>query len=90
VIASDWTQFASTSHQHPIDLTQTGALVSNVEVWTGSGGTGVGGGGCSEWTSADPAASFPAVGLTSRADSGWSNVYLQLCDRAARLYCVQQ
>jgi len=90
VVANNDAGFFSTSHLGAIDHDEHGSLVSNVEVWTGSGGSGVGSGGCADWTSSDPGGSFPAVGLSNRSDSGWSNVYLQFCDRVAHLYCIEQ
>jgi hypothetical protein len=90
LVAGSDISFFSNLHANPIDRDEYGTMWSNVEVWTGSGGSGVGSGGCSDWTSSDPGGSFPAVGLSSRSDSGWSNVYLQFCDRLAHLYCIEQ
>jgi hypothetical protein len=88
-LIADGVGFFSTTHLIPIDLDEHGSLYSNVEVWTGSGGTGTGSGGCADWTSTS-FGSFPTVGLSDRTDSAWSNVYLQFCDRVAHLYCIEQ
>ena len=80
----------STSHLHGIDKDENGNSVANAEVWTGSGGSGIGSGGCADWTSNDPGGSYPAEGNSSQSDSRWANIYVQFCDRQARIYCVEQ
>lgn len=90
VVAASDTTFFSTSHLHGIDKDENGNFVDGVEVWTGSGGSGVGSGGCANWTSSDPGGSYPPVGISTRSDPGWANVYLQFCDHSERLYCVEQ
>jgi hypothetical protein len=88
-IATSDVTFFSTSHLSPINRDENGTSVSDfIEVWTGSGGSGVGSGGCADWTSTN--GSFPAVGISGRADSAWANAYLQFCDRVCALYCVEQ
>jgi hypothetical protein len=90
LVATSGASFFSTTHVNPIDRDEHGAQLFNVEVWTGSGGSGVGSGGCADWTSSDSGGSFPAVGLSGRTDGGWADIYLQFCDRVAYLYCVEQ
>lgn len=89
LIAANDASFFSTTHANPIDRDEHGSPLFSVEVWTGSGGSGVGSGGRADWTSNDPGASFPAVGLSSRTDSGWSNIYLQFCDRPQHLHGIE-
>jgi hypothetical protein len=87
-IAQNDVGFFSTSHERPIDIGEDGVPVFDGEVWTGSSGSGVGTGGCANWTSTG--GTFPAVGLTSLSDAGWANSYLNFCNAFGHLYCVEQ
>ena len=89
-VAANDTAFRSITHVNPINLDEYGSPLPNLEVWTGSGGSGVGSGGCADWTSTSNGGTFPAVGLSSRTDAGWSDIYLQFCDRMANLYCIEE
>jgi hypothetical protein len=90
-IAADWGDLTNGDIENLIDLDETGAVVPNNEVWTGTFSDGFGFGGCNDWTSADPNAPFPNVGTTSQTDFGWTDVFLQFCDRTnVRLYCFEQ
>jgi len=88
LVAQDDAAFFSTSHVRPIDLADDGNTFVEEEVWTGSSGSGIGSGGCADWTSTN--GSFPSVGLTSSSDFAWANAYLNFCDRFGHLYCVEQ
>lgn len=89
VVANDAASFFSDSHLAAIERDESAAVLSNAEAWTGTVGAGTGTGGCANWTSAQ-AATTASCGISSRSDAGWARVYSQACDRAIRLYCVQQ
>ncbi|HUP89483.1 MAG TPA: calcium-binding EGF-like domain-containing protein, partial [Longimicrobiales bacterium] len=89
-IADDWNDLTDTSLDSGINLDENGNTLNGAEVWTGSGASGIGSGGCSDFTSADAGGSYPAVGISGSSNSSWSNAYLQICDRTGRIYCFEQ
>jgi Protein of unknown function (DUF1554) len=90
MIALNAAGFFSNTHLAPIVLDEHLSNLGSVEVWTGSDGSGVGSGGCADWTSSNSGSVFPAVGLSDQTDPQWSNAYLNFCDRFGHLYCIEQ
>jgi hypothetical protein len=98
-VATSFNALTSGSLSHAIDLSETGALVTdgNTEVWTGMDVTnGLGNGGfCTDpgghdWSSNTTSAPTPLVGHLDATDSTWSAAYLQVCNRTnVRLYCFE-
>ena len=99
VVATSFIALVSGSLAHAIDLTETGAPVTNgqTEVWTGidltssmsNGGFCTDGSG-NDWSSNSSGASTPLVGHLDATDATWSAAYLQLCNRTnVRLYCFE-
>ncbi|HMA92526.1 MAG TPA: hypothetical protein VKP30_07560, partial [Polyangiaceae bacterium] len=91
VIANDWADLVDGQLAAPINVDEHGNPTFAAEVWTGSSADGTAATDtCADWTSTDPTV-YGQQGVTDRADTGWSNVYLQFCDRALiRLMCFQQ
>jgi hypothetical protein len=90
-IAADWTSLTDGSLRTPIDLTETGATVSDTNfVWTytkvdGTGGTS--GDHCRDWKSA---AGYGDHGTDTYRDSNWTLSGSSDCTTSGRLYCFQQ
>ena len=95
VIANGWTALVSPPIAHPIDEDPNGMVVPSTETWTGTLENGLYSGvDCAGWSSVS-INTLGSVGLTSNVqtgpDIGWSEVYLQNCDRTnVHLYCFQQ
>jgi hypothetical protein len=93
-IAANWTALVSGSITHAINITEAGVAIPGgtvLEVWTGTTTTGTySSATCNGWT--DGSASGTAdVGVTSDTDFGWTDKYLQYCNRTnLRLYCFEQ
>jgi hypothetical protein len=93
IVANDWAGLTSGTLLHAIDHDETGALATGVtEVWTGTNPDGTSeGDNCKNWTNNSPSAFLAIVGLFDRTDTGWTNVYLQFCDRTLmHVYCFEQ
>jgi hypothetical protein len=99
LVADSFADLTDGTLASPIDEDETGALVFEQEVWTGTASTGVRSAGapaaaeanhCLDWTSSD-GADLAVVGLTSTTNAIWSRAYNQFCDRlSVHLYCIQQ
>lgn len=91
VIANNWTDLVDGQLAAPINVDEHGNPTFAAEVWTGTSADGTAATDtCTDWTSTD-ATVYGQQGVTDRADTAWSNVYLQFCDRALiRLMCFQQ
>ena len=90
-VAASWTDLVDGTLAHAIDLDENGANVGDREVWTGTytnGNTYYP--HCSGWSDGTTAADG-WVGLASRTDSSWSQIYPQHCERTnPSLYCFEQ
>lgn len=88
VVASSLVDLTDGSLNAPIEKNEYGTAVPLREVWTGTNATGErDGSSCCNWTGCADSA---WVGLNTHADSGWSEAFLQFCDRNISLYCVQE
>lgn len=91
VIAADWTALTSGSLMTGVVLDEFGTYAGPSEVWTSTSTAGTyTGGGCTDFTSNSSAAPYAYQGISDRNSSAWTTVYLNFCDRWARLYCVEQ
>jgi len=92
VIATDWDDLTDDTLNAPIDLDETGTLVSAF-VWTGTAANGdihIATGNCANWTTAS--ASFLGQGghSTIFRSFQWTEVANSRCDFSERLYCIEQ
>jgi hypothetical protein len=92
IVADDWTQLTSGTILVPIDIDETGGSQTGVEVWTGTATDGTySGNSCMDWTStASTSPPLGDTGVTNVTDGGWTDVYMQFCNRVQRLYCFMQ
>ena len=91
VVANDWEDLIDGQLAAPINVDERGNLAVAEEVWTSTYANGTASiDHCSDWTS-DDVAMFANQGVTDRIDSGWTEIYLQFCDRASiSLLCFEQ
>jgi hypothetical protein len=90
LIASDWADLIDGMLAHPIDMNELHATIGSRETWTGVYLDGTASSdNCLEWTSNVPA-DLGTNGVSSVGDYGWSDIYLQFCDRWVSLYCFEQ
>lgn len=91
VVASDWEDLIDGQLSAPINVDDRGNLAIAEEVWTSTYANGTAATNhCSDWTSAD-VGMFAQQGVTDRVDSGWTEIYLQFCNRASiSLLCFEQ
>lgn len=96
-IAADWDGLISGSLQHPLNVTETGAVISgNTFVWTntltdGTVGGSIPGSDCSDWTDGSSAIMQGNIGNSGQADSLWSEGGSSACELGfSYLYCFQQ
>jgi hypothetical protein len=90
LVANDWTDLTDGSLAHSIDRDEAGQFISVREAWTGTdewGGATAD--NCNRWKSA-AAAHLANQGVSDLTNAGWTNVYLQYCDRLCSLYCFEQ
>ena len=94
VVAENWEEFASGTHQNPINVTEKSQTFAEV-VWTGTqtDGTRVPGEShCQDWTSSsDLEVAF--TGDSSLADASWTLDQVlnpRKCGNAFALYCIEQ
>jgi hypothetical protein len=91
-VASDWTGLISGSIAAPIDVTETGNVLSGLCVWTGTtvDGQSLPSDNCSGWTSAAPS----NIGVSGNSGSNiptWTDgCSATTCATSNRLYCFQQ
>jgi hypothetical protein len=94
-IAANWTVLAGGTLQHAINIHEDGTSpppAAVYEVWTGTNPNGTySGHACANWTNDTNMAPTGDVGVTSVANSGWTNIYQQFCDRTTNhVYCFEQ
>ena len=92
MIANDWADLTDGSLLTGIGADEYGVTVSNAEVWTATFPTGASQGGspCDDWTRNNSAPPYVYVGISGHADSTWTTVYTQFCDRNfVHLYCFE-
>ena len=96
VIASGWGQLASSSHLMPLDVTESGEVLSalNHLVWTQTATDGTVFGDlptndCEKWTSDLVAFHAGAVGDFTSSMNAWTIQTSLTCDKLAHLYCVE-
>jgi hypothetical protein len=98
VVAASYAALVSGTLAHAIDVTETGAPVTDgqTEVWTGFNLAGGASGYCTQsgkdWASmAASNSGTPMVGHLDATDPTWTYAYLQTCDRTnVRLYCFER
>jgi hypothetical protein len=91
LVANNWEDLTDGTLAHVIDRDEKGKTVTAAEVWTGTAVTGQSAGdGCTGFTTNDKDANAAQQGVTDVAAIKWTNVYLQFCDRNARIYCFEQ
>ena len=90
-IAANWNALTSGTLAHSINVSEDGAVHSNLEVWTGTTAAGAySGHACSGWTSVSSSITGD-VGRTNETNGDWSDIFQQECSRAkVHLYCVEQ
>lgn len=89
IVAMDWPSFVSSTHDHAIDLDETGEPVDNELVWTGVDVSGQANEyACHAWSS-DLAEEIGAFGCTAYADERWTEFGYDFCSYMFRLYCIQ-
>jgi len=95
-IAGNWSTFASSSHELPIDHGADGSevLAAPLIVWTNTRPAGTmysvdTSAHCSNWSSNDPLMEG-YTGLLTSTTASWTLNTSTPCDMFARLYCVQQ
>jgi hypothetical protein len=90
-IASNWADLTDGMLSSPISRDESGVAVVDREVWTGTDSTGAATAeDCANWSVVTPAV-LALQGLNTFADSRWSQVYSQFCDRTdVSLYCFEQ
>jgi hypothetical protein len=91
-IAANWADLTDGALLNGITTDEYGSPVTNNEVWTSTSTSGTyTGGSCNNFTDNSNAAPFAYVGISDRSDYGWTQVYLQFCDRhGLRIYCFEQ
>ena len=94
-VANDWTGLTSGTLLHPIDVFEDGTTIeagTTFEVWTGTRPAGTySGNSCNNWTNDTATAPNGDVGVTGQTNAGWSQVYMQFCNRTTlRVYCFEQ
>ena len=89
-VAEDYTDLTDGSLDAPINRDESGNLVANAAVWTGTLPTGlVAPATCVDWTSIPP---YPrgTIGFTGQAGGGWTRASdFDGCANLHRLYCFQ-
>jgi hypothetical protein len=89
-IAANWTALTSGSLTNSVGTDEHGVPVI-AEVWTATDTAGnYAGSSCNNFTDASSAAPFSLLGASDQSTYAWTSIYLQFCDRFARLYCVEQ
>lgn len=91
VVANDWEDLIDGQLAAPINVDERGNWAIAEEVWTSTYADGTATiDHCSDWTSADVSV-FAQQGVTDRIDAGWTEIYLQFCDRTTiSLLCFEQ
>ena len=91
VIADNWADLVDNTLYAPIDLDETGAVVSTEQnVWTGGWANGITNTAtCGAWT-LDSAGLQAHYGITSEAGRHWSDRGMEPCLNLNRLYCFDQ
>ena len=98
IIATDWSDLTDGELLAPVNMTETGEVVTSgvVEVWTGTSSAGLQSETsvspdfiCDGWTRLE-AGKTGIVGLATQVDSTWTDGDSQPCTDEARLYCFSQ
>ena len=92
IVANDWAQLASGTHQAAIEIDEKNAKVpASSAVWsnTAPDGTSRGADHCLQWASASNGQKG-AYGFADAKNSNWTNGAVSDCLQQARLYCVEQ
>jgi hypothetical protein len=94
-IANNWTGLASGTLLHAINIQEDGMrppAAAVFEVWTGTAPNGTySGNACANWTNSTASPPTADVGVSSVANTGWTDVYQQYCDRTTlHIYCFEQ
>jgi hypothetical protein len=95
MVANSFSGLVSGSLMHAIDMFETGVTLlpgAQVEVWTGTTPTGTNAAAtCGNWTNSSTGQPNGSVGISDRANAGWTQAYQQFCDRThVHLYCFEQ
>jgi hypothetical protein len=90
IVANNWADLVDGTLAHPIDMNELGGNVGAREAWTGATEQGIASGdNCNNWKS-NQVAILGTNGVSSVTDYGWSDIWLQYCDRWVSLYCFEQ
>ncbi|MBL8179282.1 MAG: DNRLRE domain-containing protein [Bryobacterales bacterium] len=93
LIAYDWADLTSGSIRAPINLTATGASITNpgpFSTWTNTTDTGAASSlDCVGWTSASSTL-LGLGGVIVGTDASWTATVNRFCSTQLRLYCIQQ
>jgi hypothetical protein len=88
LVAASTVQLLAGETLRPVNVTETGDYLGDVEVWTGSDASGhATTSTCNDWTDATGAYEG-TVGVAARRDAGWTDSTTKGCDGLRRLYCV--
>lgn len=86
LVAADKASLVSGTLAHAIDRDENGQLVSNANVWTGSGTNGkYSEKDCDRWTTGTNG----RLGNTSATNASWTRATDERCTGAQRLYCFE-
>jgi hypothetical protein len=91
VIANDWADLIDGQLYAPINVDEKGVIYPFSEVWTGTIADGTASTDtCKNWKSTS-ASDTGMQGVTDLVNTGWTQIYVQYCDRALiRLLCFEQ
>jgi hypothetical protein len=94
LIANNWIDLTDGALAHSIDVDETVTrLTGPAEAWTGTDTTGaaIKFDTCANWSNATASLPYGYVGVSDRADYGWTQVFEQFCNHSdPRLYCFEQ
>lgn len=89
-VADNWADLIDGAIQSPINFNELGVPDNSGTVWTGTDGGGIStGSNCANWDSSYGGYSGTS-GVTDNAGGGWTNIRVQTCSNAYKLYCFEQ